>query len=83
MPPITSPMPYSDHDWLDVSMTYTYFAGKDAWLTILGLGEMLEVYEVNHIEHFKRPIRPFCLGESQYEGKGISKNPDAPAPSCM
>ncbi len=69
-------LPYSSQGWLDFSMTYTYYAGKDVWLTILNRGEMLEVYEVNHIEYFKRPVRPFLLGESQYEGDGKAQNPD-------
>ncbi len=69
-------LPYSSQGWLDFSMTYTYYAGKDVWLTLLERGEMLEVYEVNHIEYFKRPVRPFLLGESQYEGDGAPQNPD-------
>ncbi|MBV6644279.1 MAG: DUF4038 domain-containing protein [Cyclobacteriaceae bacterium] len=69
-------LPYSSQGWLDYTMTYTYYGGKDVWLTILKRGDMKEVYEVNHIEYYKRPIRPIILGESQYEGDGAPQNPD-------
>jgi hypothetical protein len=55
----------ADEAWLDVSMTYTYFRGfNKAWNK-----NQPDVYEVNHKEYPKTPIRPFFLGESTYEGE--------------
>jgi hypothetical protein len=51
--------------WIEVSMTYTYFRGfNKAWNR-----EQPDVYEVGWEEFFRRPTRPFFLGESTYEGE--------------
>ncbi len=55
----------ADEPWLDVSMVYTYFRGfNKAWNK-----NQPDVYEVNHAEFAKLPVRPFFLGESTYEGE--------------
>lgn len=55
----------ADESWLDVSMVYTYFRGfNKAWNK-----DQPEVYEVSRMEWAKRPVRPFFLGESTYEGE--------------
>ncbi|WP_165227330.1 apiosidase-like domain-containing protein [Aquisphaera insulae] len=55
----------ADERWLDVSMVYTYFRGfNKAWNK-----NQPDVYEVSHAEYTKRPVRPFLLGESTYEGE--------------
>jgi hypothetical protein len=52
-------------DWIDVSMIYTYFRGfNKAWNR-----NQPDVYEVGWEEYHRRPIRPFFLGESTYEGE--------------
>ncbi|MBW3623094.1 MAG: DUF4038 domain-containing protein, partial [Armatimonadetes bacterium] len=54
-----------DEKWIDVTMTYTYFRGfNKAWNK-----NQPDVYEVNHQEYRKKPVRPFFLGESTYEGE--------------
>lgn len=51
--------------WLDVVMVYTYFRGFDkAWNK-----QQPDVYEVSWAEYDKKPVRPFFLGESTYEGE--------------
>jgi hypothetical protein len=56
---------YPDADWLDVSMTYTYFRGfNKAWNRV-----QPDVYEVNALEYRKARMLPFFLGESTYEGE--------------
>ncbi|NJK86874.1 MAG: DUF4038 domain-containing protein [Bacteroidales bacterium] len=67
-------IPYFSNGWMNFVFTYTYFRGKMAWLTYLKFGEMPEVYEVNYFEYSNRPIRPYVLGESQYEGEGTAGN---------
>ena len=71
---------YLDNAWLNFSWTYTYFHNKrNVWLYLDGWGELPEVYEMNHIEYFKKPIKPFVLGESQYEGEdSVSIKPHTP-----
>ena len=54
---------FPDADWLDISMTYTYFRGfNKAWNKV-----QPDVYEVNATERRKMPPKPFFLGESTYE----------------
>ena len=54
-----------DEPWLDVTMTYTYFRGfNKAWNK-----NQPDVYEINHTEYHRTPVRPFFLGESTYEGE--------------
>ncbi|NJO70034.1 MAG: DUF4038 domain-containing protein [Bacteroidetes bacterium] len=61
---------YLDNSWLNFTWTYTYFRKKhNVWIYVSGWGELPEVYEVNQIEYRKFPIKPFVLGESQYEGE--------------
>ena len=63
-------MNYLDHSWLNFTWTYTYFHNKhNVWIYLCGWGELPEVYEMNHIEYRKYPVKPFVLGESQYEGE--------------
>jgi hypothetical protein len=63
-------MNYIDHTWMNFSWTYTYFPQKhNVWIYIMGLNELPHVYFMNHLEYRKRPIKPFVLGESQYEGE--------------
>ncbi|MFN8254329.1 MAG: DUF4038 domain-containing protein [Bacteroidales bacterium] len=63
-------MNYLDNSWLNFSWTYTYFHNKhNVWIYLCGWGELPEVYEMNHIEYRKFPVKPFVLGESQYEGE--------------
>jgi hypothetical protein len=50
------------------------------WFYLDGYGELPEVYEVNHLEYRKYPVKPFALGESQYEGEdSASFKPQTPA----
>lgn len=66
-------MNYLDHSWLSVSWTYTYFHKKhNVWLYLCGWGELPEVYQMNHIEYQRIPVKPYILGESQYEGEDSS-----------
>lgn len=52
-----------DTDWLDISMVYTYYRGfQKAWNKV-----QPDVYEVSRSEYYKKPTRPFFLGESTYE----------------
>jgi hypothetical protein len=54
-----------DEPWLDVVMVYTYFRGfNKAWNK-----NQLDVYEVANREYNKKPVKPFFLGESTYEGE--------------
>jgi len=63
-------MNYLDHPWMNFTWTYTYFHKKhNVWIYIDGFNELPEVYEMNHIEYRKYPVKPFVLGESQYEGE--------------
>ena len=63
-------MNYLDNSWLNFSWTYTYFRNKhNVWIYLCGWGELPEVYEMNHIEYRKFPVKPYVLGESQYEGE--------------
>jgi len=63
-------MNYLDHQWMNFSWTYTYFHNKhNVWIYLCGWNELPEVYEMNHIEYRKYPVKPFVLGESQYEGE--------------
>jgi hypothetical protein len=58
---------FPDEPWLDWSMTYTYFRGKQRiWVPA---DQVPEVYAVNYAEHNKVPVKPFVLGEAQYEGE--------------
>jgi hypothetical protein len=55
---------WDNESWIDVVMTYTYFSGFDkAWNK-----NQPDVYEVNFKEYAKKPVKPFFLGESTYEG---------------
>lgn len=55
---------WGNESWIDIVMTYTYFRGFDkAWNK-----NQPDVYEVNYKEYAKKPIKPFFLGESTYEG---------------
>ncbi|WP_428659753.1 DUF4038 domain-containing protein [Runella sp.] len=54
---------FSAEKWLDLSMIYTYFRGKQgAWTS-----DMPHVYEAALKESQKSPRKAFILGESQYE----------------
>jgi hypothetical protein len=54
---------WENPEWLDVTMTYTYFRGfNKAWTQ-----DMPDVYELNWKEYAKRPVRPYFIGESTYE----------------
>ncbi|HEX8607888.1 MAG TPA: DUF4038 domain-containing protein [Pedobacter sp.] len=56
---------WKDQSWLDFSMVYTYFRGfNKAWNR-----NQPDVYEVAWKEYAKKPIKPFILGESTYEGE--------------
>jgi hypothetical protein len=56
---------YTAESWLNLSMVYTYFRGFDkAWNKV-----QPDVYEVAWTEYQKRPVLPFILGESTYEGE--------------
>lgn len=58
---------FPNENWLDFSMVYTYFRGKEnVWTT-----EMPQVYESARSEWQKIPAKPFILGESQYEDENI------------
>ena len=72
---------YLDNSWLNFTWTYTYFHNKhNVWIYLAGWGELPEVYEVNHIEYRKYPVKPFVLGESQYEGEDTAScKPFSPA----
>jgi hypothetical protein len=74
-------MNYLDHSWLNFTWTYTYFHAKhNVWIYICGFSELPEVYEMNHIEYRKYPVKPFVLGESQYEGEDTAScKPFSPA----
>lgn len=55
----------TEERWLDLSMVYSYFRGfNKAWNR-----NQPDIYEVSHAEFAKRPVRPFFLGESTYEGE--------------
>lgn len=58
--------------WLGFSMIYTYWREKPNAPIIADL--MPHVYEEALREWSKSDIMPFVLGESQYEGSGISPN---------
>jgi hypothetical protein len=56
---------WDNEPWLDLVMVYTYFRGFDkAWNK-----NQPDVYEVSYKEYNKKPVRPFILGESTYEGE--------------
>ena len=60
---------YRENSWLNFSWTYTYYHSRhNVWIYLNGWGELPEVYEMNHEEYRKYPVKPFVLGESQYEG---------------
>jgi len=61
-------IPHMTNTWLNFSFTYTYFPGKRNWVTIFGFGQVPHIYEVNRWEFWERPVRPYVLGEAQYEG---------------
>lgn len=77
----TDVLPWRDNSWLNFIWTYTYFAKKHGvWFYMDGYGELPEVYEMNHIEYRKYPVKPFALGESQYEGEdSASFKPQTPS----
>ncbi len=58
---------YPNESWLDFSMVYTYFRGKQGVWT----QEMPQVYESAQKEWQKIPKKPFILGESQYEDENV------------
>ena len=58
---------FSSESWLDFSMVYTYFRGKEGVWT----QEMPQVYEVALNEYKKSPVKTFVLGESQYEDENV------------
>jgi len=74
-------MNYLDHPWMNFTWTYTYFHKKhNVWIYIDGFNELPEVYETNYIEYRKYPVKPFVLGESQYEGEDTAScKPFSPA----
>jgi hypothetical protein len=58
---------FANEPWLDFSMVYTYFRGKQGVWT----PEMPQVYEVALTESKKMPRKAFILGESQYEDENV------------
>jgi len=54
---------FGNEVWLDFSMIYSYFRGKEGVWTM----EMPQVYEVALKENNKTPRKAFILGEAQYE----------------
>ena len=74
-------LPYRDNPWFNFSWTYTYsYSKRNVWFYLEGWGELPEVYEVNHLEYCKKPVKPFVLGESQYEGEdSVSYKPRTPS----
>jgi len=58
---------FPNESWLDFSMTYSYFRGKQGVWT----AEMPQVYEVALKEYQKANRKPFVLGESQYEDENV------------
>ncbi len=70
-------IPHMTNIWLDFSFTYTYFPGKRNWVTILGFGEVPHIYKSNRWEYWERPVRPFVLGEAQYEGLSCESDDDS------
>jgi hypothetical protein len=58
---------FANEKWLDLSMVYSYFRGKEGvWTT-----EMPQVYEVSTAEYQKISVKAFILGQSQYEDESI------------
>lgn len=58
---------FSNEKWLDFSMVYSYFRGKQGvWNT-----EQPQVYEVALKEYQKPQAKTFILGESQYEDENV------------
>jgi hypothetical protein len=58
---------FANESWLDLSIVYTYFRGKEGtWTT-----DMPQVYEVSDKEYQKNPTKAFILGESQYENENV------------
>ncbi len=58
---------FANESWLDLSMIYTYFRGKQGlWTT-----DMPQVHEVSDKEYQKTPVKAFILGESQYEDENV------------
>ncbi len=56
---------WPSESWIDIPMVYTYFRGfNKAWNK-----NQPDVYEVGYKEYSKKPVRPFFLGESTYEGE--------------
>jgi hypothetical protein len=58
---------FGTEQWLDFSMVYSYFRGKQGVWT----PEMPQVYEVALNESQKLPRKTFVLGESQYEDENV------------
>jgi len=58
---------FGNEPWLDFSMVYSYFRGKQGVWT----PEMPQVYEVARNEYHKLPHKAFVLGESQYENENV------------
>jgi hypothetical protein len=58
---------FSNEKWLDFSMVYSYFRGKQGVWT----PEMPQVYEVALKEYQKPQPKTFILGESQYEDENV------------
>ncbi|TAF95703.1 MAG: DUF4038 domain-containing protein [Cytophagia bacterium] len=61
---------FGSENWLDFSMVYTYFRGKQGVWT----PEMPQVYEVAKKEYQKIPRKAFILGESQYEDENVGND---------
>jgi hypothetical protein len=64
----TDVFPYES--WLDFSMIYTYFRGKEGVWT----NDMPQVYEIAQSEYQKTAYKPFILGESQYEDENVGNS---------
>ncbi|MFN4144578.1 MAG: DUF4038 domain-containing protein [Runella sp.] len=61
---------FPNESWLDFSMVYSYFRGKqNVWTP-----NMPQVYEVALAENDKNPHKTFILGESQYEDEDVGND---------
>lgn len=58
---------FAGESWLDFSLIYTYFRGKQGVWT----NDMPQVYEAALAESQKSPRKVFVLGESQYEDENV------------
>lgn len=67
--------------WLGFSFIYTYWREKPTAWVVADLQP--HVYEAALREWSKSDVMPFVLGESQYEGDGLSKDNDMGTPQII